>query len=468
MTVSNIDRRSFCVLCVRCLVLAPVTLATVLSSRPVTAADTLLPSGKPGAKQLYIPAELWNVPKNNDFTNDDSEFSNMRKAETKNFAMFWAKEYGGDPSANPDPKKRFNVDDVLKECERFYDFYVNRLKFVERGHTVADKYKILVIVFGGNDGTAYGGADGALGTFYTPAIRINRAPYGVVAHEMGHTFQSFTRSDGGAGFQSSGQAIYEMTSQYMLWQVYPEWQTFENYHLVNYLKHTHLAFLHEANMYCSPYVLEYWSCRHGVDFVGKLWRQAQPGEDPVMAYKRLTRLSQSQFNDEMFDAARRFITWDLSRIEKVARPYANQHRSALNPVEDGWYRIAESNCPQNYGYNGIRLKTPAAGTQVVLEFKGIAGAAGYRAIHAERAGWRYGFLAVKQDGRRVYGPAFSAAEGSVKFTVPDKTAYLWLVVSGAPSEHWPHDADGDETNDEQWPYQIRLTGTSPEDSMILP
>ena len=466
MTASYLCRRSFCALCLKCLVALPVTIATALSSRSVIAEAASLPLSNPGSKQLYVPADLWNVPKNNDFTDDNSEFSNKRKAETRNFAMFWAKEYGSDPSANPNTARQFHVDDVLKECERFYDCYVNQLKFVTPGHTVADKYKILVIVFGGNDGTAYGGAEGSLGTFYTPAVRINRAPYGVVAHELGHTFQSFVHADGSDGFRSAGQPIFEMTSQFMLWQVYPEWMTFENYHLVDYLKQTHLAFLHEANEYNSPYVLEYWSNKHGLDFVGKLWRQAQVGEDPVMAYKRLMGLSQSQFSDEMFDAARRFITWDLKRIEKVASPYANQHRSTLNPVEDGWYRIAESNCPQNYGYNGIRLKVPAVGTQITLDFKGVAGTAGFRAIHVDRAGWRYGFLAVKQDGSRVYGQTFSAAEGSAGFVVPDKTAFLWLVVSGAPTEHWAHVADGDESHDEQWPYQIQLRGTSLDEGTI--
>jgi hypothetical protein len=464
MTVKNPGRRSFCAACFTSLV--TITLIADSSSRSAIAAGDPLSPQKPIVKQLYLPDEIWNVPKGNDFTDDHSEYSNARKAESPNFALFWAKEYGSDPSVNPDATKRFREDEILRECERFYDCYVNRLKFVKNGHSVADKYKILVIVFGGDDGTAYGGAEGSVGTLFAPAIRISRPPYGAVAHELGHTFQSFVHADGAPGFGNTSHAIFEMTSQYMLWQVYPEWITFENYHLVNYLKNTHLAFLHDANQYCSPYVLEYWSNRHGVDFVGKLWREAQAGEDPVMAYKRLTGLSQSKFNDEMFDAARRFITWDLKRIEKVAHPYANQHRSTLTLVNDGWYRIAESNCPQNYGYNGIRLKVPTAGTQVTLDFKGIAGAPGFRAIHAERAGWRYGFLAVKQEGRRVYGPTFSV-DGATHFVVPANTAFLWLVVSGAPTEHWPYMSDRGGETDEQWPYQIHLTGTSPEAAMIV-
>ena len=85
------------------------------------------------------------------------------------------------------------------------------------------------------------------------------------------------------------------------------------------MKLTHLAFLHEDNQYHSPYVLEYWSNKHGVEFIGKMWREVKRGEDPVMTYKRLTSIDQDQFNDEMFDAARRFVTWDMPRIEKVAR-----------------------------------------------------------------------------------------------------------------------------------------------------
>jgi hypothetical protein len=456
------DRRGFCSLLLKAALVAPIGVACARIAYADAHAE------QSAGKRLYVPVDLWNVPKDNDYTKADSEFSNQRKIESENFAMFWAKEYGADPSANPDQSKRFIPEAVLHECERFFDFYVDRLKFVHRGHSVADKYKILVIVFGGDDGNAYGGADGALGTFWTPGVRIHQTPYGVVAHELGHTFQSFVHSDGSWAFSSAPHAIFEMTSQYMLWQVYPNWMTFENYHLVNFLKHTHLAFLHDTNMYCSPYVLEYWSNRHGLDFVGKLWRQARIGEDAVLAYQRLNRLSQEQFNDEMFDAGRRFITWDMKRIEKVAAPYANMHRSTLNPVSDGWYRIAVDNCPQNYGYNGIRLDLPTSGSRVTLEFKGEAGAAGYRAINVDRAGWRYGFLAVRHDGRRVYGPTYSDPNGTVHFDIPSDTAFLWLVVSGAPTEHWARAEGQDESKDEQWPYRIRVTGASIEASMIRP
>ncbi|HEX5221604.1 MAG TPA: DUF6055 domain-containing protein [Verrucomicrobiae bacterium] len=455
-------------------------------------------------KEVFIPERISRVPAGNDFNNPDSEFCFQRSKSTDNFVLFWAKEYGDDPMTNAVENRRFNVDEVLRESDRFYNYYVNTLKWVNQDKSLASKYKFLLFVIGGTSGTAFGGSiDNKIGAFWTPATRINRGPYGVVAHELGHSFQAILRADGAASF--SGGSIGEMTSQYMLWQVYPEWMTFENYHLVAFMKATHLAFLHEDNQYHSCYPLEYWSGKHGPDFIGKMWREVQRGEDPVMTYKRLTGITQEQFNDEMFDAARRFVTWDLPRVEKVAARYANQHVTSLTRSSDGWYQIGISNCPQNYGYNAIKLKVPTAGTKVGLDFQGMVGAEGFSNVQPDKAGWRYGFLASKTDGARVYGDTFSRSAGTAEFIVPANTKYLWLVVSGAPTEHWIHpsrrrggaggpggrgrpntntmaSATGN-TNVignanaitagnssagavAQWPYRFKLTGTAPDDSIV--
>lgn len=425
-----------------------------------------------GGKELYLPDEVWKVPDNNNYSDNNSKYSFQRMVSSENIAIFWAKELGNDPSINTDSTSRINVKEALQESERFYDYYVNKLKFVDKGSSVTDKYKVLFYIIGSGGGAAFGGgAEKKVGVLWTPAGRMSKKPYGALAHELGHSFQYLVHANGSWGFTSSpegsrGQPIFEMTSQYMLWQVYPKWMTFENYHLQDFMKKTHYAFLHETNQYHSPYVLEYWSNKHSIEFIGKLWRQALEGEDPVMAYKRLTAISQKEFNDEMFDAYRRFITWDMARIEEVASPYANQHTSNLNAVDNGWYRIDESKTPQNYGYNGIKLNVPAPGTEVTLDFKGIAGAEGYRAVKTDKAGWRYGFVAVKEDGSRKYGKIIADPEGQTTFTVPPHTEYLWLVVSGAPTEHWIHLVDGEEKNDEQWPYQVKLTGTSPHSSVL--
>jgi hypothetical protein len=448
-------------------------LGLIITAFGLTAKADQITTKKDTGKAIYKATKIYMVPANNNFADSSSEFSNSRKVESPDIVMYWAKEYGNNPVNNPRPNG-FNPTEAIKELERYFVFYRDTLKFVTKGSSVTDAYKMMTFVFyDPKQGTAFGGGiDNKVGALWTPAVRIARPPYGALAHELGHSFQNMVHADGNWGYSSSspggkGQPIFEMTSQYMLFQVYPLWMTFENFHLVDFMRKTHLAFLHEENQYNSPYVLEYWSNKHGLDFVGHLWRSAVKGEDPVMTYKRLNSLSQPKFNDEMFDACRRFITWDMPRIEKVAKPYANKHNSTLNSVGDGWYKIAESNCPQNYGYNGIKLKVPAAGTKVTLDFKGIAGTEGYRAINIDKAGWRYGFVAVKEDGSRTYGKVYSKVEGDASIKIPEHTSYLWLVVMGAPTEHWEHLSDRNNVqNDEQWPYQIKLTGTSLDDADI--
>lgn len=450
-----------------CLKVAVLLLSTFFSRESLHAhAVSDLPATVPDSsgKELYIPTKIYRIPENNDYHNKESDYSFSRMVQSENIAIFWHKEFGDDPAANPDEKKRFNVQEALKELERFYNYYVNELKLVQKGKSWTDKYKMILYVINGEGGTAFGGgAENKVGILWTPPARMSKAPYGALAHELGHSFQYIAHSDNGRGPRG---AISEMSAQYMLWQVYPTWMTFENYHLVDFMKGTHYAFLHPKNMYHSPYVLEYWSDKHGKEFFGNLCRATHEGDDPVMTYMRMNALSQEQFNDEIFDAARRFITWDLKRVEQVAKQYANQHSTVLNAIGDGWYRIAASNCPQNYGYNGIKLKVPPAGTKVRLTFKGIAGAPGYNAVKTDKAGWRYGFLASKKDGSRVYGQVYRDAKGTAKFKVPNDTEYLWLVVSGAPTAHWSAVAGrqrtADSSNEEQWPYEIKLSGTAPD------
>jgi len=418
-----------------------------------------------GEKEVYIPGKVYRTPDNNNYLSDTSEFSFRRMAESKNIIVFWSKEFGKDPMLNPNEQKRFNVYNALEELERFYDYYVNQLKLVIKGKSQTDQYKMILYVIGGAGGTAFGGgAENKIGMLWTPAARMTKAPYGALAHELGHSFQFMIRADNGRGPRGS---ISEMSAQYMLWQVYPEWMNFENYHLKDFMKKTHYAFLHPTNMYHSPYVFEYWSNKHGIEFFGNLSRATLDNEDPVATYKRITNISQEQFNDEMFDASRRFITWDLKRIDSVARPYANQHFAEVkNGKEKDWYTILASNCPQNYGYNGIQLKVPKFGATVSLNFEGIAGAEGYQSVNIEKAGWRYGFVAYQKNGNRVYSSVGKNSKGDLKFKVPDDTEYLWLVVMGAPTEHWPvtlgrQRTDADAKKEEQWPYQFRLKGSIP-------
>lgn len=412
-------------------------------------------------KALYLPKKVWSVPENNDYNDTNSDYNFGCMVSSSNIAVFWHKDYGKKPRHNTDSLQRFNPLKVLTACEHIYNIYVNDLKLVEKGNSLVDKYKVLVYVVKSDENTAFGGGEEhKVGIFWTPAMRINKEPYGVLAHELGHSFQYLSKADTGKGPRGT---IMEMSAQYMLWQVYPDWMTFENYHLTDYLKGTHYGFLHPYNMYHSPYVIEYWSEKHGKAFFGRLMRNTEKGEDPVMTYKRLNTLSQEQFNTTMFDAARTCITWDLKRIDTIASQYANMHHTKVNTLKNGWYQIDSINCPQNYGYNGIQLKVPNPTTQIQLDFKGIAGSEGYNKVNLKYAGWHYGFVAHLKNNQRIYSPIFKKQHGKATFEVPEGTKSLWLVVSGTPKKHWTRPIrwghNPDTTPDEQWPYRFKITGT---------
>jgi hypothetical protein len=253
-----------------------------------------------------------------------------------------------------------------------------------------------------------------------------------------------------------------MASQWMLWQVNPDWQTDENYHLQAFRNLTHKAFLHIDNIYHSPYILEYWSEKHGQPIIADLFRNGKIGEDPAMTYMRITGINQEQFNDEMFDAERRMINWDYPRVADHNRKYAGDWATKLTSLGNNRWLITPENCPENYGFNAIQLTVPAPGTKVSVEFTGEAGLKGFNAVNIDKAGWRYGFVAINADGSVSYSEAKSGKKGKLAYTVPAdaELKQLWLVVMGAPTEHW-RNIDGPENpGDAQWPYSIKLHNTT--------
>lgn len=411
---------------------------------------------KSGNKIIYIPE---NDIKKHGMDVSDGKFGYDYMVESENLAIFWEKSFGKDPSVNSNKDKRFYPKEILSAGERYFSYFVDKMKYLQKGKSYADKYKMIIWMYDDEERNAYGGAHDKVGMCWFRPCRLNSYPYCTLAHELGHAFQYISDDDSGRGFP--GTTLYEYTSQWMLWQVHPDWVTIENYHLNNYMKQTHYALFHEENRYCAPQFLEYWSYKHGLPIVGRLWREALKGEDAASTYMRITKTSQERFNEEIYDAAARFVTWDLPRIESVCSSYANQHQCKLAKADDSWYQIAKEKCPQSYGYNAIRLKVPQGGAEVQLTFEGIAGHKDFYTDAKENAGWRYGFVAVKQDGKRVYGKMNKAVNGvnqAVKFVVPDNTQFLWLVVTGAPDKHMAYHKKMEKVP--EWPYRIKLEGIS--------
>jgi hypothetical protein len=401
-------------------------------------------------KAIYIPHDLRNM----DLHKDDSTWSFKRMRLTPNFAIFWQKGFGDDLLNAPDldghPMK-VDLNNLAEKLESYYRTYRDSMKFVKPG-SKSSKYRMMVMLNYSLEGTAYGGDyDGQIGALWIAPNRIQDKKLNCIAHELGHCFQSQIGCDG-EGESWGGTGFFEMTSQWMLWNVNPNWVKDEQYHWDAFKKLTHKAFLDMDNIYHSPYIIEYWSEKHGLPFIAEMYRQGKRGEDPVITYKKMTSMSQQQFCDEMFDACRRIVNFDYKHAYKETRIFTNQFDNPMSDSnQEGWQIIPADRCPEDYGFNIIPVKQYKPGKKTTLLFNGLTSIPGYNVVRAKEAGWRYGFVAITQKGRAIYSEMGNEANGKLVFKTPTDTKNLWLVVMGAPTEH--HLLDG---NNAQWPYKIKF------------
>lgn len=420
-------------------------------------------------KEVKIPLKTL---KENKFNEPNSNFSDKYSAQSDNIVIFWDKSFGLDPEKYSDKSRRFSPKEILEEGEKIYNFYTDKLAFADRKTSIASKYKMILWMYNDDNSTAYGWGEEGIGMMWFRPSRIQGHPYCALGHEMGHSFQCIIEADGGRGY--SGTPLPEFTSQWMIWQYFPDWTTIEKYHLDAYMNNTHYSILHSENMYHAPQFMEYWSTKHGQSIIAKLWSGVKGNENIIAAYQRITNITQEEFNNEIYDAATKYITWDLPRIREYCIPYRNQHKSKLFKTNDEWYQIDESKTPQSYGYNAIRLNTPAAGETISINFKGIASNKQVQNNIKVTPEWRYGFVAVNKNGDAYYGDmnkAINELNKSVDFTVTGDIEYLWLVVTGAPAEHDniqlnSSEQKNAEKNPVTFPYQIKIKGTSPHSSVL--
>ena len=407
---------------------------------------------------LYKPASM-----PGDYTKSSSHWCFERSRESEHYVCFWEKGVEAD------------VDAMLAIGERCWDVYTRRLGFVTPGHSSTDKYKIIMRVYNSSDWIASGsGEDMKVGTFNVSPQAVGSRGGATVAHEIGHTFQYLTNVDCGAnnthGFNyglgengAGGNGFWEDCANWMAYKVYPERQFTDGEYFEGYLARCHQNLMHEDSRYYNCYYQDYLCERFGEDFIGRLWRESINPEDPVDAIMRLQNLSTDDFSALMYDCFARMCTWDVEAIRDAARHRIGAHGCYLHArAIDGeeWFQVDSAHCPQNYGYNITALKVPAAGTTLTLTLASAVGEAGYRAVSRARAGWRWGVVALMDDGSTRYG-TMQDGEGTTTYVVPEGTERLWLVVMGAPTRWWHHAWDDNSSNDEQWPYRVRLQGTRP-------
>ena len=427
---------------------------------------TILDPSEVDTSKIYKPIEY----KKSDWYKSSSQWYYGRSRRSEHFIVFWDKEYADkDPNSTEVPEAyRVDIDDLLAKAESFYDINIDQLKFTETGvgKSNLDKYKMMIFIYYQTDWMATGaGYDDVIGALWVNPSTCH--PVGsTIAHEIGHCFQYQVYCDlgGTCGYRygfggNGGNAFWEQCAQWQSYQSYPE-EAFTSYNFSEYINNCHRHVCHEWQRYASYWIHYYWSDKHGKNIVGKLWRMAQEPEDPFETYMRITDISVNELNAEIYDAATKFVTWDLDEIRDIGMDYIGQHSYGLTTLKDGSYKVTYDHCPGSTGYNVIPLNVPVGGTVISTQFTGLYYESGFNPMtDVKRAGWRYGYVALLEDGTRVYSDMNNKASGTASFTVPDNCSKLWFVVTGAPNTYKAHAWDEDESNDDQWPYKIKFTNT---------
>lgn len=414
---------------------------------PLAIFASSLPCLAQGQERCEAPQKLIFMPdslKPYDFNDDNARWGWRHSSQTQNIIYLWEKPFGDDtrnaPSLEGQPMN-FDLGNLQTKVEHFYRFFRDTLKFSLPG-SICDRYKMMVMINYSLEGTAYGGTyDDFIGALWVTPNRIQDRKLNCLAHELGHSFQLQIIADR-KGEAWGGSGFYEMTSQWMLWRVNPDWLTDERFHFDAFRQLTHKGFLHMDNIYHSPYVIEWWAEKHGLESIAQLYREGKRGEDPVITYKRKYGMSQKQLNDEMFECYRHLVNFDLDYARKETRPYACSFDTRMIRQKNGCFRPDTALIPENYGFNAIKLQVPEQGRKVTVSFRGLdengIPLKASRDRMARTIGYRYGLVGITADTDEcIYSPMCDAINGKVSMQTPASHPLkaLYLVVMGAPANH---------------------------------
>lgn len=442
---------------------------TGLTEEEIAAATTdLTTATKSVDKKVYAPQ--WSLGDVNDATNN---YYIGRTRQSKDWILFWEKGYGDNPKSFTCGNYTIDVDEVLEHAEIAFDFYADSLKFITRGQSKTDTYKMVIrLRYEPTEWEASGsGIDNLIGLLTLTPWATPSRDWQTLYHEIGHCFQYQTHCDNGdqngwmyAPGGGNGCAFWEQCAQWQAYKIKPDAQ-FTNEWFSGYLSNVHKHILHESPRYNNYFVQDYWTYRHGIDFIARLWNESKNPEDAVEAYIRLNDITTSDFNDEMYDCAARFATWDIPALQSYgASKIDSRPQPSMDDAGDDYWRINASVVPENTGHNIIKLNAPASATTVTACFEGLNRQSGYNIVKPAQAEWRYGFVAQLNDGSRVYGDmgksSYSDTKDTLRFYCPDNCKRLYFVVSGGPKTYWRQVWDDNDDNDEQWPYQVKFGNTN--------
>ncbi len=394
----------------------------------------------------------------------------LRSYQTNNIICFWEAGFGTDPTKliNPaNPTSTFNLLAYMAECEKIWQYHVNVLKATPANGTKLNKYKFLFMLNYTTNWMAYGGGyDYTIGAMWLNPAPMGvgsgaEYPYFVLAHELFHSMSYQAYSDRlnttFRAFQDGPNGpFWERSANFAATQMYPN----VNNDFARYMYATNSHFLNTRKHYTTSFFLENLTQTKGQSSIGTLWSNNLQSEHPMVTTRRMFfNNSQAQLNDFMGQTAMKNMIWDykmgtnafyyktltngmtyntdLESNVDVWTTVMKKHRTILQTVDLGKLHFAVQDCqaPQDYGYNAIQLFPKVANADGSYTFK--MHFKGHSEVDdaTKKSGWRWGFVAVPINGVPRYGALHAEADATVSFTMLPTDKEIWLIVTGAPTEH---------------------------------
>lgn len=470
------------------------------------------------AKGIYIPGDF-NLSWADDYCNkngsngtissiDDlkdtgERWCKSRSYETDNIICFWESGFGTDPEKMIDPSNTsntFNLKDVMKNCETILAHHIDDMNATYADGTNWGKYKMLFMLCYTTTWTAYGsGYDNTIGAMWVnpAAVGINSQatyPYYTLAHEMFHAMSYQCNSDKPstdlkACQDSNNGPFWERSANHAAANLYPN----VNQDMARYMYATQSHYLNTRKHYTTSFLLLNMEETYGNKVLGNIWKSNKSEHVLQTATRLYFDDDIAKLNDFVCNTAMKNLTFDYAsgttgsfyktEIGNITyntdgdsysywsgscEPYSiiqKKHRTIPFAVDSAkrHYAIRDCQAPQDFGYNAIQIfpeqQNSDGSATFTMRFRGHTGGDSYK-----KAGWRWGFVAVQNDGTARYGTVYSDTDRTVIFNKLATDKEVWLVVTGAPTEfnsnHWYHWEAGFPKY-YRYPYEIRFKNAVP-------
>jgi hypothetical protein len=355
---------------------------------------------------------------------------------------------------------------ILEKMEATWTYFRDTARFIDPDLQAPGNQYRINLYLGGSWRNGFMPAANWAGTDEIGLGHIN-LPYDkiwdlwVEGHEYNHVLQSYAcqlnRAQGrGGGFgygnPYSGR-FWEAHANFMARMRRPEVVIGSGY----FGSRHHYRWLDQMTYYGDWLLLNKIRDTYGLDQIHRLWYEAQQGEHPVQAVKRLYGLSHAQFAELIADYARRNVVYDYadaaairSDVWRGTSTYTPKYTVSLDSLGSGNYQVRQANTVQQYGFNLIRLQPATTGGQVTVRLTGTVNPA----IGSD---WRFSFVAVRSDFGVRYSPIYGPNTNGT-FALQSGESYLMLAVAATPSVHVNY-REG--ATIDTYPYQLNIQGATP-------